>query len=102
MDSLSSLADPTRRRIVEQLADRPMSSGEIAGLFQITVPALSQHLKTLPTARLVRVTIAGQRRIYELNRIGFEEASSWLAAIRRHWGPRLDALDAQLKQEDAP
>jgi DNA-binding transcriptional ArsR family regulator len=99
MDSFAALADPTRRRIVETLAGRAMSSGEIAGLFQITAPAISQHLKTLRTARLVRVTAVGQKRIYELDQTGVDEASAWLMRIRRHWAPRLDALEAQLRQE---
>jgi DNA-binding transcriptional ArsR family regulator len=101
MDSLAALADPTRRRIVETLAERPLSSGEIAGLFQITAPAVSQHLKTLRTARLVRVTAVRQKRIYTLDRAGVDEATDWLMRLRRHWAPRLDALEAQLKQEDA-
>jgi DNA-binding transcriptional ArsR family regulator len=100
MDSLSALADPTRRRIVERLADRPMSSGEIAGQFRITAPAVSQHLKTLRVARLVRVTALGQKRIYELDPSGVEEASAWLMAIRRRWATRLDALEAQLRREE--
>lgn len=100
MDSLSALADPTRRRIVEALAARTMSSGEIAGLFAITPPAVSQHLKTLKTARLVQVRADGQKRIYALDQAGIDEMSAWVARIRQHWAPRLDALEAQLKQED--
>ena len=100
MDSFAALADPTRRRIVESLAARAMSSGEIAGLFEITAPAVSQHLKTLRTARLVRVTALGQKRIYQLDLSGVDEASAWLTAIRRHWAVRLDALEAQLKREE--
>jgi DNA-binding transcriptional ArsR family regulator len=100
MDSFAALADPTRRRIVESLAKRSMSSGEIAGLFKITAPAVSQHLKILLSAQLVTVTALGQKRIYELDLSGVDEASAWLMAIRRHWAPRLDALEAQLKQKE--
>ena len=100
MDSLAALADPTRRRIVESLAEGALTSGEIASRFAITAPAISQHLKTLREARLVRVRAEAQRRIYELDPAGIDEVADWLADIRRYWRARLDGLEAQLKKED--
>ena len=100
MEGLSALADPTRRRIVETLARGPLSSGEIASRFSITAPAISQHLKALKSARLVRVRAQAQRRIYELDPEGVEAVSAWIDEIRAFWGPRLDALEAQLGKED--
>jgi DNA-binding transcriptional ArsR family regulator len=99
MDSLAAIADPTRRAIVEALARGALSSGEIAGRFAISAPAISQHLKTLRAARLVRVRAEAQRRIYELDPAGIDEVSGWIDQIRRFWGPRLDALEQQLKEE---
>jgi DNA-binding transcriptional ArsR family regulator len=99
MNSLAALADPTRRRIVETLAEGALSSGEIASRFSISAPAISQHLKTLRLARLVRVRAAAQRRIYELDPDGVDEMSAWIAHIRRFWSTRLDALEAQLRTE---
>jgi len=61
---LAALADPTRRRIVEMLAQRELSAGEIAGRFEVSAPAISQHLKVLRDAQLVRVRAEAQRRIY--------------------------------------
>ena len=101
MDSLAALADPTRRRIVETLAGGPLSSGEIASRFEITAPAISQHLKTLRNARLVRVRAQAQRRIYELDPDGVGELAAWVDQIRRFWAPRLDALEANLKKDIA-
>jgi DNA-binding transcriptional ArsR family regulator len=101
MHGLAALADPTRRRIVESLAAGPLASGEIASRFSITKPAISQHLKTLREARLVRVRVDAQRRIYELDREGVEELGAWVDQLRRFWNPRLDALEANLKQEIA-
>lgn len=95
MDSLAALADPTRRRIVESLAKGPLSSGEIAARFAITAPAISQHLKTLREARLVRVRAEAQRRIYELDPAGIEAVADWVADIRRYWAARLDHLAAE-------
>jgi DNA-binding transcriptional ArsR family regulator len=99
MDSLSALADPTRRRIIESLARGPLSSGEIASRFDITAPAISQHLKVLRQARLVRVRTEAQRRIYELDAAGLDEMSDWVMGVRRFWSARLDALQNQLEKE---
>ena len=84
MDSFAALADPTRRRIIETLAQGPLSSGEIAGRFDISAPAISQHLKALRAARLVRVRIAAQWRIYELDEEGIDELRKWVDNIKRY------------------
>ena len=99
MDSLAALADPNRRRIVETLAEGALSSGDIASRFSISAPAISQHLKTLRMAKLVRVRREAQRRIYELDLEGVDEMSAWIAQIRRFWSTRLDALESQLRKE---
>ena len=85
MNGFTALADPTRRRIVETLADGPLSSGEIAGRFDISAPAISQHLKTLRAAKLVRVRVEAQRRIYELEKEGVDELASWVDRLKRFW-----------------
>ena len=64
MTALQALSDPTRQRIVEMLAAGALSSGEIAGRFALSPPAISQHLKTLKQARLVTVRADKQKRIY--------------------------------------
>lgn len=99
MTALSALADPTRQRIVEMLAAGALSSGEIASRFELSAPAVSQHLKTLKTARLVRVHADRQRRIYELNPDGVDELAQWVERIRAFWDPKLDALEAALKKD---
>jgi DNA-binding transcriptional ArsR family regulator len=99
MHGLSALADPTRQRIVEMLAGGALSAGDIASRFKLSPPAISQHLKTLRTARLVTVRAERQRRIYELNREGVDELSAWVDHIRAFWNPRLDALEAALKRD---
>jgi DNA-binding transcriptional ArsR family regulator len=98
---LSALADPTRQRIVEMLAAGALSSGEIAGRFKLSPPAISQHLKTLKQARLVTVKAEKQKRIYTLDPQGMEEISDWVERIKAFWTPRLDALEAALKKEVA-
>jgi DNA-binding transcriptional ArsR family regulator len=100
MLALSALADPTRQRIVEMLAERELSAGAIANSFDVTAPAISQHLKVLKDAKLVRVRVDAQRRIYALDPSGFDEMDGWLSRIRRFWAARLDALEQVLKEDD--
>jgi len=100
MNTLTALSDPTRRRIVEMLATGPLSSGDIAKHFDITAPAVSQHLKTLRTARLVRVRPDAQRRIYELDSEGIDELSDWVLKVRRFWAGKLDDLERGLRRKN--
>lgn len=101
MQSLIALADPNRRRIVEMLAGQELSAGEIGAGFEISAPAVSQHLKVLKEASIVRVRIDGQRRIYTLDPDGFDEIERWLANVRRFWLPRLDELERQMQRHKA-
>jgi DNA-binding transcriptional ArsR family regulator len=99
MTGIAALADPTRQRIVEMLARGPLSSGEIARRFDVSAPAISQHLKTLRSAKLVRVRAEAQRRIYELDPDGVNEISAWIERIRAFWTAKLDALETQLEEQ---
>jgi len=99
MTALAALADPTRQRIVEMLTAGALSSGEIAGRFELSPPAISQHLKTLKAAKLVTVQVEAQKRIYSLNPEGVAEVAEWVDRIRAFWNPRLDALEAALKKD---
>ena len=101
MQGLTALSDPTRQRIVEMLASGPLCAGDIAERFAISAPAISQHLKTLREAKLVRVTPQAQKRVYELNPQGVMELSEWVDRLRRFWATKLDALETELKK-DAP
>ncbi len=97
MDSLTALADPTRRQIVELLGRGERASGDIAEQFDISAPAVSQHLKVLKEARLVQVRVEGQRRVYSLDPEGLQMIDEWLAEVRRFWTGRLDALEQALR-----
>jgi DNA-binding transcriptional ArsR family regulator len=99
--ALQALSDPTRQRIIEMLAAGALSSGEIAGRFSLSPPAISQHLKALKQARLVTVRADKQKRIYTVDPEGVAEVSAWVDRIKAFWNPRLDALEAALKK-DAP
>ncbi len=100
MDTFTALADPTRRRIVEMLAQGALSAGEIVERFTVSAPAISQHLKTLREAGLVTVTVAGQRRIYALDPAGIDMFDQWVRRVRAFWPNRLAALEAALSEPD--
>lgn len=97
MNGLTALGDPTRQRIVEMLAEGQLSAGEISQRFEISAPAISQHLKVLKEAGLVSVSVKGQKRIYELAPEGFAEVANWLNNVRPFWSGRLDRLEEKLK-----
>jgi DNA-binding transcriptional ArsR family regulator len=101
MQSLLAIADPTRRRIVELLAERDRTSGELVNEFDVSAPAISQHLNVLREAGLVSTRAEGQTRVQTLNPKGLDELDAWLNRTRRFWSGRLDALERELKAEDA-
>jgi len=91
VNALDALADPTRRRIVELLADDERSAGEIASHFSTSRPGVSRHLRVLRDAGLVRVREDGQRRLYSLDPAPLAELNAWLEN-------RLDALDTEIRR----
>lgn len=98
MDTFTALADPTRRRIIESLAAGETSFGELADKFEMSRPAVSQHLKVLRDAGIVAARADAQRRIYRLNDDSLDEVEAWLGKVRDFWSQRLDRL-AQLLGE---
>jgi DNA-binding transcriptional ArsR family regulator len=97
-NALSALADPMRARIVETLAARPMAVGELAALLPVTRPAVSQHLKILKDAKLVRDRAEGTRRIYAIDPAGLGQIRAWLD---RFWDQSLAAFAAAAEKEDS-
>ncbi|WP_028849491.1 ArsR/SmtB family transcription factor [Thermocrispum municipale] len=101
VDAWAALGDPTRRRILQRLAQRPQSVTDLAAELPISRPAVSQHLRVLKRACLVTDRPVGTRRIYEVDRDG-------LAALRREldqlWGATLDnfkRIAEQAEQEQS-
>ena len=86
---LDALGDATRRTILERLARGPRSVAEIADGLPVSRPAVSQHLKVLKEARLVRVRSEGTRNYYEVDAAGLEAIRRWLD---RFWDRALDAF----------
>jgi DNA-binding transcriptional ArsR family regulator len=93
------LAEPTRRRILDLLLERPHPVGELVERLGSTQPGTSRHLRVLREAGLVRVRPEAQRRFYELQPEPLVEVDRWLEPYRRGWADRLDALERHLDDE---
>jgi DNA-binding transcriptional ArsR family regulator len=100
VDTLSAIAEPNRRKIVQLLARRGnLSASEIAGHFESSAPAISQHLQVLREAKTVSVTRQAQKRIYSLNPEPLQELSAWLFDLTNQWEQRLNKLETLLRKE---
>ncbi len=99
MNQFAALADPTRRQIIEMLADQgELSATTIADHFAMSAPAVSQHLKALREADLVVVEKRAQQRIYRLNPDAMLEVEVWVHRLTQRWHERFTALDAVLEE----
>ena len=100
MHALDVLGDPTRRRILELLADGEQSAGDIAAVLErelgLSQPAVSQHLKVLRDNGFARVRPEGQRRLYAVEAGPLKQVDAWLERFRRFWDHKLDALGTEI------
>ncbi len=97
MDVFEAVAEPTRRAVLDLLAGRERSAGELVAAFPaLTQPAVSRHLRVLRESQLVDVRADGTRRMYSIKPAAMAELDRWLDGHRRFWGERLDDLEAHL------
>jgi DNA-binding transcriptional ArsR family regulator len=94
--AIRAVAEPTRRHILRLVRDRERTAGEIAQHFDITRPAVSQHLRTLEDAELVTVRRDGTRRWYRARPEGLTEMQTWLQEM---WGGALGDLKRAAERE---
>lgn len=94
--AFAALADPTRRQVFERLRSGPKSVLHIAHGMPVSRPAVSQHLKVLKDAGLVREYRAGTRRIYEIDPAGLGALRRWLDQF---WDQALDAFQAEVESD---
>lgn len=97
MDAFEAVAEPSRRALLDVLAEGERPAGElVATLPGLTQPAVSRHLRVLREVGLVEVRPDGQRRIYALRADGLVEIDEWIGRYRRYWAQHLDALEKHL------
>jgi DNA-binding transcriptional ArsR family regulator len=102
MDTFTALAEPTRRNIMEMLAaSGNLSATDIYKRFAASPPAISQHLKVLREANLVRVEKRAQKRIYYVNPEPMQELEKWIQIFTRQWQERHDRLEDLLQKQMA-
>jgi DNA-binding transcriptional ArsR family regulator len=94
-----ALADPTRRAMLQRLADAPMSVGELAQPHRMSLAAASKHIKSLERAGLVRRQVQGRIHVCRLEPTPLAGAHDWLGFYQRFWTAQFDALEAQLRAE---
>lgn len=103
--TLSALADPTRRAILARLAEGEANVNDIAAPFDISLPAVSRHLKVLENAGLITRGRDAQWRPCRLEPAALKGVDDWLSFYRRFWTGSFDKMDAylaELKKKDAP
>ncbi len=93
---MRALADESRRTVLEALANREATAGELAALLPIARPGVSRHLRVLREAGLVEVRQQAQQRIYSLRPQPLAEVDEWLGQYRALWEQRLDALHTEV------
>ncbi|GFG65169.1 transcriptional regulator [Mycobacterium kubicae] len=93
-----ALANPVRRRLLEILTCKPLSAGELSERFELSRPAVAEHLQVLREAGLVAAEPQGRKRIYRLTAEPLAELGEWLHPFEKFWRARLTAL-AEIAEE---
>ncbi len=99
--TLSALADPTRRRVVDLLRKRPLRAGELAARFRASPPAMSRHLRVLKATGLVeerRSERDARVRVYRLRPEPFRDLQAWLGEVEAFWSDQLAAFKAHAER----
>jgi DNA-binding transcriptional ArsR family regulator len=99
MNAFIALSDNTRREIVKLVArNGVLTSTEISRHFEMSPPAISQHLGILKEANILKVEKQAQKRLYAINPDGIGEIDEWLSDIKNLWSKRLNALEKYLSK----
>lgn len=96
----TALGDATRRTIVKLVAQGPQSVSALAAALDVTLTAITQHVRVLQTCGLLRTPKVGRVRMCELDRQGLDVLGQWVSFNQQMWEQRFTALDAMLRAED--
>ena len=97
-DVYQAIADPTRRRILHLVSQKPMNLNTVAANFKISRPAISKHVRILKESGLVNLKKSGRERYCEARLQKLNEVSEWVEQYRKFWTIKLDALEEYLKK----
>jgi DNA-binding transcriptional ArsR family regulator len=101
-DVFQAIADPTRRQIINMVADKPLNVNTIAGSFDVSRQAISLHIKILIECELLKIKKQGRERFCEAQLDQLNEVAVWVAQYKQHFESKLDNLETyldKLKQE---
>lgn len=99
-DVFQAIADPTRREIIDLLANKSLPVNDVAEKFDISRPAVSRHIKILNECGLVVIRKEGRKRLCRADPRKLRKVAEWAERYRRFWTEKLDALEALLNEED--
>jgi DNA-binding transcriptional ArsR family regulator len=98
-DVFQAIADPTRRAIINMIANQPMNLNTVAEQFDVSRPAISKHIKILTQCGLITINQQGRERYCEAKLQKLNEVSEWVEQYRTFWNNKLDALENFLGQD---
>lgn len=101
-DVFQAIADPTRRAIINMIANQPLNLNAVAEKFDVSRPAISKHIKILIQCGLITIKQRGRERYCEAKLQQLNEVSAWVEQYRVFWTKKLDALENFLAQEAEP
>jgi DNA-binding transcriptional ArsR family regulator len=99
-DVFHALADPTRRAMLSTLAKAPLTVGELAAPFEMSLNAASKHIKVLEGAGLIRRSIEGRQHVCHLDAAPMHAGMEWIRHYEKFWQQRLDVLESLLVEDD--
>ena len=99
-DVFGALANPVRRELLQALRGGPVSAGDLAARFELSRPAVSEHLQVLRRVCLVREEARGRQRFYHLQPEPLEEVGLWLHPFEHYWRERMRSLRDLLDEEN--
>lgn len=99
-DIFQAIADPTRREIIDLLANKTMSVNDVANRFEISRPAVSKHIKILNKCGLVVIRKDGRKRYCRADTRKLMQVIEWAQRYRKFWNEKLDVLESLLAEED--
>ena len=101
-DVFQAIADPTRRQIINLIAQKPMNLNSIADNFDISRPAISQHIKLLAECGMVTIRQQGRERFCEAKLETLSEVSNWVDQYRQYWDVKFNSLEKYLTKIQTP